>query len=133
MSKKGVIMSKELTFTVNIYSPRHGHDDRYQFTLTEQSLYIKGGKQATCTRHEDGNLSWSGHRSALGNPFVKILENDQIFPPSILAMAIESAWEAWLEDRLDDDQVREELIDLFDWVNISSRNKPHSDFWSGIF
>jgi hypothetical protein len=126
-------MSKELFFTISIYSPRYGHDDPYHFKMNEQTLHISSGKEAACDRDRDGNLSWSGHRAGLGNPFVNILENDYIYPPSVLVMAIESAWEAWLDERLDDIQVKEEFTHLFNWVNMGSKNQPQSDFWSGIF
>lgn len=125
----------ETSFTVKVYSPRWGHDDTYHFILNDDELQISGiQKYATCKVNvDDDDVSWNGYNDITGNPLVKVLENDSIYPPSVFVSAIEEVWCAWRDGRLNNAQVREEITLLFDWLNMASHNKPSSDFWIGVF
>ena len=59
--------------------------------------------------------------------------NDQIHPPSVLVDAIEWLWEDWVTYEIKDDDVHAELKGLFDWVNVCSKSKPRSTYWSKKF
>lgn len=128
-------MKRSVSISVSVYSPRWGHDDRYSITLTEKKLHSSclGTKVANCARNEDGEYKWSGHNAKLGNPFVNMLEDDAIFPPSIFVSAIESAWEAWIAYEIKDEELKQELVLLFNWITVCAKNNPRSTFWNKIF
>ncbi len=126
----------QCVFRVNIYSPRWGHDDGYEFSLDENQMEITGGgggKSAVCKWVEDRDPIWEGYYDSTGNPLVNILENDLIYPPSIIISAIESAWKAWRDGELDNEEVESEINALVEWLNNTSTNKPQTDFWQKIF
>ena len=119
---------------INFYSPRWEHEDRYSIEFDDKKIHIStGGKEAECIQKEDGTLVWSGHNQKIGNPFLKILSNDQIYPPSPFINAFITAWGSWKNKELTDEQLKSELTILADWVNITSRNQPDSDYWIKIF
>ena len=120
-------------FHVEIYSPRWGHDDRYEFIFDEDTMKISSGKQASCKWSEDKEPVWDGYNADSGNPFVNILENDSIYPPTILISALEHLWSAWRDGTLKNEEVEAEMNLLIEWVNTGSMNKPKTDFWQGIF
>jgi hypothetical protein len=127
---------RQCIFSVNIYSPRWGHEDSYQFILDENQMEITGGgggKSAVCKWVESRDPIWKGYYDSTGNPFVNILENDLIHPPAIIISAIESAWTAWRNGELDNDELESEMNALADWLNTISKNKPNTDFWTKIF
>jgi hypothetical protein len=128
------MMAREISFTVSVFSPRWGHDDIYTIRLSEEKMEIASvPKSAICSKKENGDCIWSGYNERTGNPLVRIFQNDSVYPPSVFISAMESAWAAWLNNRLDDIQAEEELKELFEWLNVVSKSKPRSDFWTGIF
>jgi hypothetical protein len=126
---------REMSAEVAVYSPRWGHDDIHHLVMNEMKLHFSGnGPGANCSRDDDGNKTWSGYGEDIGdNPLISVLENDAIYPPSILVEAIEWLWEDWLKYEITDDEARAELKVLFDWVNVCSHNKPKLGFWSQKF
>lgn len=133
---KGMPMEHYTSFYVSVFSPRWGHDDDYSFGLRDEEMSVVNrnapAKKATCTQDENGCCEWTGHRNTSGNPLVNILADDSIFPPSVFVYAVEAAWRAWADGRLDDKQVRKEVQLLFDWVSWVTQKAPKSDFWRGV-
>lgn len=126
---------RKLTAQVSVYSPRWGHDDTHTLTMGEEKLHFSGnGPGANCSRDEDGNHEWSGYGDAPGeNSLIAVLENDEVYPPSVLVDAIEWLWEDWISFEIKDDEVHAELKALFDWVNTCSHSKATTDYWSKKF
>lgn len=126
---------RELTIEIKVYSPRWGHEDTHTLIMNGQKLHFSGnGPGAICSRDEDGNHSWSGYGDNSGeNSLVAVLENDEIFPPSVLVDAIEWLWEDWAEYEIKDADARDELKALFDWVNTCSRSRPTTAYWAEKF
>ena len=120
---------------LDFYSPRHGHADRYTFKFDKNEIHanMDGLKNARCIRDEGGRHIWSGYENDNGNPLLNILENDRIYPPNIFLEAIIFAWDSWRCGDLSDRQLESELKLLIDWVNIVSKNKPDSKFWTSQF
>jgi len=127
-------MSVKIDFSVEVFSRHWGHDNTYSFELRSSEMKIIGvQKSALCSKQEGGDCAWTGYNDSSGNPLVMVLENDRIYPPSVFVRAMESAWEAWLDGRLDDTQVQEEMRLLFEWLNTVSKSRPSSKFWISIF
>jgi len=127
-------MLEQIKFNIAIYSPRWGHDDSYRFEINKHRMKIRNaGKEAICLWVEGHDPKWSGHDSLTGNPLQNILENDSIYPPSIFVSALTSAWEAWRMDDIDSDQLKSEISELCNWLNVVSTNRPKSEFWRMIF
>lgn len=127
-------MSDQNNFEICFYSPRWGHEDTYKITMDRQQMRIDGVmKHAICTWVENKNPRWTGHNEGIGNPLQNVLENDSIYPPTVFVRALEHAWTAWRDGKLDDQQVQIEVQQLCDWVNKTSRNRPNTDFWRSIF
>jgi len=126
-------MPEQLEFTVDVLSPRHGHNDKYSIKFNNDGITIDGvSNQATYVAKESGEMIWTGYSEMTGNPLVKLLENDHIYPPSVFVWALESVWRQWLDDEIKDAEVIEEVNKLFEWLNTVSRNMPDSDFWIGM-
>lgn len=116
------------TVELQIYSPRWGHDDTYEVTLTRDALVIAlGPRSATCTWRDNLDPEW-GEES-----LEDILRNDSIYPPSIFPRLLEHAWRSWRDGDLDDAAVDTALKALADWLNGITRTKPDSGFWRKYF
>jgi hypothetical protein len=127
-------MSDKTQFEVNVYTPRWGHDDTYKINVTLNELTVAAvSKEARCKWIQNRDPEWSGHNDFSGNPLVRILENDSVYPPSVFVRAIEHAWMAWRDSTLDDQQLVSEFKELFEWLNTVTKAKPRSDFWQGVF
>jgi len=124
----------QCTFRVKIYSPRWGHDDGYEFNIDENQMEITGvSKSAVCKWRDNKDPVWQGYNDVSGNPFVKVLENDHIHPPSVFVFALEQAWKSWRDGELDCAEFETEINALVNWLNDVSQNKPKTDFWTKIF
>jgi hypothetical protein len=125
---------RELKIEVSVYSPRWNPNDIHILTMDEQKLHFNGnGKGAICSRGNDGDFEWTGYEDTNGNSLIAILENDCIFPPTILVKALQMLWVDWASKAIGDDQARVELKHLFDWVDTCTRNRVSTDYWSTKF
>lgn len=124
-------MSKSLSFTVMIYSPRWGHEDPYKFTFTIDKISIDGPKKVECKQIKNSDPEWSGYGTS--NSLVEALENDAIYPPSVFVNAIEWAWSDWRDEIIDSTQLEKEMRGLCDWLDNTARNKPSTKFWQQKF
>ena len=61
------------------------------------------------------------------------MKNDKIYPPDGIEGLIEYLWRAWRDGQLDDSQLQIELNELANYVNISTKAKPRTEFWKKIF
>lgn len=119
---------------LSFYSPRWGHNDLYRVHFTDTEIYVSAGsKEAKCLQKQDDTLNWTGHNQGTGNPLLNILNDDHIYPPSQFLNGLISAWKSWRTTELTDDELEVELNQLVNWVNESSRSKPKSDYWTGLF
>jgi hypothetical protein len=131
-------MSDRTVFAVRLYSPRWQNEDTYKIELEGKYMKIEGpGSAAICILNEEGRPTWSGGpmtgKLAAAHPLDSLFENESIYPPSVLARALQAAWVAWRKNELDDVQVQREVMALGDWLNAVSKNKPHTDFWKRVF
>ena len=125
---------EEVRFAMNLYSPRWGHEDRYEVVATRGDLTFRmGGSLARCDWDEKRGAHWSGYNDFAGNPLVNMLENDHICPPSVFVRAVEHAWQEWRIGNIDSPKFEREMCILADWVNNVTRHRPRSDFWDAIF
>ncbi len=123
-------MSDQTSFAVQIYSPSWGQEDRYEITMDREKMTVSLlGITATCSWVESRDPEWSGLDATTGNPLEQILQNDQIYPPTIFVRALEYAWMAWRDGSLDNQAVFQEVQELCQWVNNVSRSKPTTEFW----
>lgn len=129
------VSTKSFQATFNVFSPRWGHESPYSVLMTPAKMQIstQATKLAIFEETEDGEPEWSGYDHRTGNPLMKILENDSIYPPSLVPMALEGAWEKWREGGASDDELREGLRALFDWIDQTAKNTPKSAVFQGVF
>ncbi|MBI5404383.1 MAG: hypothetical protein HY959_13420 [Ignavibacteriae bacterium] len=114
----------EAIVELEIFSPRWGHTDTYEFIFSRNNIVIKqGARIAKCEWIENRDAEWSGDN------LYQILNNDSIYPPENFQRLIENAWEAWRDGELDNTELNEELKELEKWLNIISETKPKTDFW----
>jgi hypothetical protein len=117
----------------DIHSPRWGHADRYELSMTYDAMRISQGTNAATCKLVDGDLQWSGYKgSGTRNPLLNIFHNDHIYPPTIVVSALEGAWEKWRED-VDEDELRDGLQELFAWIDTTAKGKPSGGLWAGAF
>lgn len=118
----------------DVFSPRWGHPDKYTVTFTEsEARIVQGTHEAVCKFAGDADPEWVGHRANSENPLIAIFENDGIYPPTLVPSAIEGAWKKWHERKATGEEVKVGLDELFKWIDMTARNKPKDDLWSGLF
>jgi len=112
----------------NLYSPRWGHEDQYTFVFNMERLTIThGARSCNAVWRSDADPVWSGE------DLVQMMQNDGIYPPHGMVDFIEALWKAWRDGRLNNDQPQDELTALAEYINVSTRSLPQTDFWRGIF
>lgn len=115
----------DTTIELNIFSPRWGHEDLYTVELSQDCMKISmQAKKAKATWCEESDPKWTGES------LEKIMNNDNIYPPAITKDLFERAWKAWRNGDLNAQDVAEELRHLANWINIITKSKPASEFWS---
>ena len=116
------------TFHANIFSPRWGHDDVYDFEFSQDTLKISHGMRgATATYRQDHDPAWTGES------LHRILKNDNIAPPEAFQGMIEYLWLQWRDRALSHEAVDAELQAAVSWLNEVTRAKPRTEFWRGYF
>ena len=118
-----------LKIHADIYTPRWGHDDRYNFTFGKNSLTIDLDKKITKATWTDTTArpDWTGE------DLFKTMRNDAIYPPHNLLKLLEHLWREWRHVKISHEQVQDELNALVEWINTSTRNKPTTEFWNAYF
>lgn len=113
-----------------VYSPRWGHPDTYRFAFSMEQLEISHGpRKRTAIWDEDGNgADWKG-----GTTLNDIMGNDNIHAPEGTENLIAYVWAAWRNGELSSEKAQEELNVFIEWINASTKAKPRTDFWRGIF
>ncbi|MEH6453354.1 MAG: hypothetical protein V7782_10005 [Psychromonas sp.] len=116
------------TVSLNIYSPRWGHEDAYYAELHADFMEISmGPHKARVTWTEHGEPQWQGES------IHAIMNNDKVYPPANIAGLFEHVWKEWLAEKITIEQVGEELQHLAAWINASTKAKPSSKFWEMYF
>lgn len=124
---------KDLNYTTEIYTPRWGHTDQYSFTFSDKGIEYHGStKIAKMSFDDDGELQWTGHGEGTINPLLSIMEDDQIYAPSVVVEALEHAWHQW-RDGVASADLKEALDDLFRWIDTIARSRPQAEFWTNYF
>jgi len=119
----------EITIDLDIYSPRWGHDDTYTVLLSREYMTISmSARVAKCEWREGLDPEWNKH-----NTLEDIMNNDSIYPPTILPSLFEQVWKAWRDGELNQEQASNELQALAEWLNIITKAKPKTDFWNMYF
>ncbi len=112
----------------DFYPPRWGHTDRYRFVFAKDRLEIAhGARKCAAVWSETTDPTWEGE------PLVRTMKNDSIYPPDGIEGLIEFLWRAWRDAQLDREQLQDELTAFVNYVNASTNAKPETDFWRGIF
>src|SRR5688572_8591226 len=107
------------TFSADIYSPRWGHHDAYNFEFEQNTLIIRfGPRVSTCTWQQNRDPMWTGEA------FAHMLRNDSIYPPSVLQDLIEHLWKSWRGGEIQTDDVNAELQAIINWLNQITEAKP---------
>ena len=112
----------------NFYSPRWGHTDCYSFVFSMNSLTITHhARKCSATWEDNADPTWRGES------FVGTLKNDSIYPPDGLEGLIEFLWKEWRDGQLNDEQLQVELHALVEYINVSTKAHPRTEFWQKIF
>ena len=114
---------------LDIYSPRWGHNDRYIVELNQAYLEIGlSGRTTRATWRDNLDPDWNSNES-----IHDIMNNDSIYPPTILQDLLEHAWLEWRNGNINDQQVDDELQEIANWINTITRSKPNTNFWNSYF
>jgi hypothetical protein len=114
--------------SASIYTPRWGHDDKYEFELTKDSMTVTHGvRKSKCVWRDNKDPKWEGES------LESHLRNDSIYPPAILPTLLEHLWKAWRNGELTDAQAQTELDAVTEWLNSVTKSKPKTSFWKAYF
>jgi len=117
-----------LSLKMQIFSPRWGGNDTYEFRLEKEYMAVTlVPRTAKCTYSEGNDPTWSGES------IYAILSNDSINAPSNLEELLEYLWLSWRKGDLSDEKVESELQELIAWINKITELKPKTDYWEAIF
>jgi hypothetical protein len=112
----------------DFYSPRWGHSDRYSFTFSMERLSIAhGARRCAAIWSETADPTWQGE------PLMRTMKNDHIYPPDGIEGLLEHLWREWRGGRFDAAQLQAELTAFAEYINASTAAKPTTDFWRGTF
>ncbi len=105
----------------DFFSPRWGHTDRYSFVFSMDRLEISHGpRKCAAIWSETADPTWEGE------PLVRTMKNDSIYPPDGIEGLIEFLWRAWRDAQLDREQLQDELTAFVNYINASTNPKPNS-------
>ena len=120
----------EITLEVPVFSPRWGHDDIYTITLSRESMKITHHPRgAICRWVENQDPEWQSTDGSLFG----IFRNDSVTAPENFLDALEILWLNWRNGEINNEQVNDELKALFEWLNITTKSKPKTDYWRRVF
>lgn len=123
----------EVTLEMSIFTTRWGHADIYDLEFGEEALTISHPpRTATCTWREGLDPEWSKESITEKDSLLAMLENDSVFPPTILHFLLERAWFAWRDGDIEADDLQLELNNLAVWLNVITHTRPQSEFWRGF-
>ena len=88
---------------------------------------IHGARKCAAVWNENTDPTWQGE------PILGTFANDSIYPPTIIPDLFQRLWTEWRNGRFSAEEVQAELDQLTEYVNVSARAKPKSDFWRGTF
>lgn len=126
-------MTDELIFQINLYSPKWGTSDEYEFQFGQKQIKIvRNESYVLYTETESIGPEWSAPANFAGHALLNMLEVYDIFPPTIFVGAIVSAWKAWKNKEISDKRVVAEIKNLCKWDKVSER-KPKTKFWRSKF
>nr|MCA8835111.1 Asp-tRNA(Asn)/Glu-tRNA(Gln) amidotransferase subunit GatB [Pseudomonadota bacterium] len=119
------ILTEQVLYA-DIFSPRWGHDDRYDLIFKKNSLVIKHlVRTAKATwDNPSHDAKWTGEGVA------RMMRNDHVAPPEDIEYRLERLWRAWKTKELTLEQLQDETNALADYINIGTRAKPNTDFWN---
>ena len=113
----------ETVIEMQIFTPRWGHCDTYTFLLSHKQIEINmGARTATCAWKKKQDPLWKGETLR------DILENDQIYPPAVFQNLVEHAWKSWRNGELGNDEVRNELQALIEWLHKTTEKSQKQSF-----
>ncbi len=119
---------RTLTATTSLHSPRWGHGDAYSFVFDAKGISVEGTKGA----HYDGaSETWSGHRGK--HALLNCMSDDSIYAPKVVESLVARIWKQWKSKELTDDQARQAISDLGNWINACTAAKPGGDLWDRIW
>jgi hypothetical protein len=112
----------------DFYSPRWGHDDRYRFVFSMDRLEIvHAARKCAAIWHEKTDPTWEG------TPLTGTFINDMIRPPHDVEGSFTHLWSEWRNGTFTPEQLQTELTAFAEYMNASTRAKPTTDFWQGMF
>lgn len=115
-----------VTMQYNLFSLKRRRSVPYNFTFTQEMFTLSNSnkKQSFCITVENDGFKWSGE--TLENIFL----DEHIVYPANIRNLFEYLWFSWGRNKIDTEEVENELVSLMDWVDAMTRTKPTSKFWN---
>jgi hypothetical protein len=109
-----------VTFTLPIYTRRHGHNDNYTITRTTTGWTLHA------------NL-YSGPCDMSGAPLLfECLRHDMVAYPKDVGDWLEWLWTQAKDKGLDKDAVQKGLLDIAKWIRVTETHAPTTGIWEGL-
>ncbi|MFH1108488.1 MAG: hypothetical protein V1790_04720 [Planctomycetota bacterium] len=119
-------------FSVNIFSPRWGHDDQWTFSWRENGFEVTGGPHHAVVVYEVDD-SGGCKETALfeRHPLITMFHNDSINVPDCTFFMLRYLW-VQLKNGEDVRLAQSALDDLAHWINATTRSRPKTGYWDGV-
>jgi len=117
------------------FSPRWGREDRYEMDFSDAGLVVSltsAIRKATLTHKPGEDPEWVGTVRGFEHPLLAIFQNDGIYPPTVVPFASEWAFRKWRDGAMEED-VKNGVLELFNWISTTARSSPSHPFWQGSF
>lgn len=134
MSSGYTATPNQFTAEFQVYSPRWKHPDPYIVIFTQEGATVRQcTRSATCRVDSNDELIWNGNYDEKGTPLLDMFQEDWIYPPVVVPLAIAAAWRRWRRSFVDEQTLYEGLKELFSWIDETARRTPSGTLWEGVF
>lgn len=124
-----VTPDEKYILSINLFSPRFGHNDKYKIMIEENKVSFFRTKIKTAICKWSYEQGWVWER----NPIQDILSNNSVYPPRTFQKRLTYIFEAIRLGELETSEAQKIIDEIADWVNLTTHNKPKHQFWDGVF
>lgn len=114
------------------FSRRWGQVNYYEVVLTPDELTVTmlTSKVTLKVNASGDDVEWTTANTYSGHPLYHLFEQDEVYPPAIVADDLEYTWQRWQAGKITDAELGVHLDDVFTWIDQTTRNAPKDLFLS---
>jgi len=114
------------TIEMNLFSPRWGHEDRYEIMIDNNKVTINMNQRIAKYKYIDGDFENTSNES-----LESIMRNDNIPIPENLNYFFFKLVTSIIDKEITEENSQLELKELENWINCNTKSCqfPNTDYW----